>query len=165
MPEPQTEVGCQEKTLSINELRDFLQGTWKLDRQIFDHRRSETGRLVGEARFLPQDESLVYREAGVLTLDDQHDRAHKGRAHKGRAHQSYRYDFVSSARAEVRFTDGRFFHDLDLSNGVWACTHLCGDDRYEGAFTALDRDSWRVVWSVRGPRKDLRLDSHYSRAL
>ncbi len=119
MPEPKTQIVRQEETLSINRLREFLEGKWKLDRQILDHRRGVTGQLVGKARFLPQGDTLVYREEGLLTLEDPHDRAQKGKAH-----QSYRYDFPSSARAEVRFSDGRFFKDLDLSNGAWACTHL-----------------------------------------
>src|SRR3546814_18830144 len=78
---------------------------------------------------------------------------------------AYRYAFSGPARAMVSFNDGRFFHDLDLSSGAWTCTHLCGGDRYDGEFTALDADSWRVVWTVKGPRNDLVLDSTYRRRL
>ena len=158
MPEPDTEIDRQEKIILINKLREFLEGDWKLDRQIFDHRSGEIGELIGEACFSPQGETLVYREAGVLTLGDHHDRAHKGKAH-----QSYRYDFPACDRAAVHFTDGRFFHDLDLTTGLWACRHRCGDDDYAGQFRALDADSLRVVWQVKGPRKDFVLDGLYRR--
>jgi hypothetical protein len=85
--------------------------------------------------------------------------------HEGPAEQVHRYAFDGPARARVHFRDGRFFHDLDLAAGRWTATHLCAPDRYDGDFTALGPDSWRVVWRVTGPRKDLILDSSYRRAL
>src|SRR3546814_1180132 len=86
-------------------------------------------------------------------------------AHEGPALQSYRYVFSTAARAAVHFADGRFFHDLDLTAGAWRCTHLCDPDRYDGDFSALSPDAWRVVWRVAGPRKDPVLDSRYRRRL
>ena len=145
----------KEIPLYISHLRAFLEGKWKVVRQIDDRRLDQVGGFEGSAGFAVDGDDLIYEEDGELRLG----------SHKGPAFQTYRYSFPSNQRAEVCFADGRPFHDLDLTSGHWACRHLCGDDCYEGAFTALDRASWRVVWSVRGPRKDLRLDSHYSRAL
>ena len=143
----------------INDLRAFLQGEWRLERSIADGRSGIPGSLTGLASFAPRADGLGYgldyREEGLLTLGD----------HCGAAHQAYRYDFVSPGCAAVNFTDGRYFHDLDLTAGIWRCRHLCGDDRYDGVFTALGAANWRVVWSVAGPRKDLRLDTTYRRAL
>ncbi len=155
MSELKFQIDQQEETFSINHLREYLEGRWKLDRQISDHRRGETGRLVGEARFVADGEGLVYREEGQLTLGD----------HSGPAEQAYRYDFPAVHRAAVHFADGRFFHDLDLSSGSWVCHHDCDPDRYEGEFTVLGADDWRVIWEVKGPRKDLRLDSTYCRTV
>ncbi|WP_299619643.1 DUF6314 family protein [Pelagibius sp.] len=156
MPEAAARLsGSRETLFEIRDLRAFLEGKWKVVRQIDDGRLDQLGRFDGSAAFAVDGDHLIYEEDGELRLG----------AHKGPAFQTYRYTFPSRQRAEVCFSDGRPFHDLDLSSGRWACRHLCSDDCYEGAFTALDRDSLRVVWSVRGPRKDLRLDSHYSRAL
>jgi hypothetical protein len=85
--------------------------------------------------------------------------------YEGPALQSYRYAFPEPGRAAVHFRDGRFFHDLDLTAGRWTVTHLCNPDRYDGEFTVLDADRWRIVWRVSGPRKDLTLDSSYRRGL
>ena len=145
--------GNPEKLFLISELREFLKGIWKLERRLEDGLRGESGALVGEARFTGQGQALAYREEGVLSLG----------GHSGSAHQSYRYEFPACDRAAVHFTDGRFFHDLDLTMGLWACRHRCGDDDYAGQFRALDADSLRVVWQVKGPRKDYVLDSLYRR--
>jgi hypothetical protein len=153
-------VELEGNCIQISDLREFLQGSWRLERRLDDRRAGQQGRLSGQALFAPVEGDLLYREEGRLTIGD----------HVGPAEQSYRYAFPApgegnAARAAVHFRDGRFFHDLDLSRGVWACTHFCDPDRYEGEFSVLDADTWRVVWRVTGPRKDLTLDSTYRRAL
>ncbi|MGF1594972.1 MAG: DUF6314 family protein [Kiloniellaceae bacterium] len=139
----------------VNDLKAFLEGTWHLERRLDDRRAGLAGSLAGEAAFAPEGDGLVYREAGRLSLGD----------HEGPALQSYRYGFPAAGRAAVYFRDGRFFHDLDVTAGRWTATHLCAPDRYDGDFTVSDRDTWRIVWRVTGPRKDLILDSTYRRAL
>ena len=148
-------MGGNRSRFQINALCAFLQGEWNLERRVQDHRVGHDGRLTGAAVFLPQEGGLLYREEGRFSIGE----------HEGPALQSYRYAFPSLARAEVSFSDGRFFHDLDLTAGTWRCTHLCGDDRYDGDFAALGADVWRVVWTVKGTRKDLVLDSTYRRRL
>lgn len=149
-------MGNEEKTFAVKDLREFLQGTWWLLRRLDDHRAGLQGQLTGSAVFSPDGpRELYYSEKGRLVIGD----------HDGLALQSYRYVFPAAGRAEVRFSDGRAFHELDLSDGRWGCAHLCDPDRYDGSFTVLGRDSWRVVWRVAGPRKDLTLDSTYRRAL
>ena len=69
----------------------------------------------------------------------------------------------SPHRASVAFEDGRHFHDLDLRDGRDEVLHLCGSDRYAGAFIANDADSWSVRWCVVGPHKALVIEGHYSR--
>lgn len=143
------------KFFQISDLKEFLQGSWRLERRLDDRRAGQQGRLSGQALFAPVEGDLLYREEGRLAIGE----------HVGPAEQSYRYGFPALDRAAVHFRDGRFFHELDLSRGAWACTHLCDPDRYEGEFSVLDTDTWRVVWRVTGPRKDLTLDSTYRRAL
>ena len=148
-------MNSQEKSFRVIGLRNFLEGAWDLERRIEDRRSEQQGALTGTAVFAPEGEGLLYREDGRLVIG----------GHDGPALQAYRYAFASLGRAAVYFSDGRFFHDLDLCAGSWTATHLCDPDRYDGAFRVLGPDCWRVVWRVAGPRKDLTLDSTYRRAL
>jgi hypothetical protein len=144
----------------VNDLKEFLRGVWWLRRQLHDHAAGQPGQLVGSAVFSPSGADLHYSEKGRLVIGD-----HANPVYEGPALQSYRYAFPEPGRAAVHFRDGRFFHDLDLTAGRWTATHLCDPDRYDGEFTVLDADRWRVVWRVTGPRKDLTLDSSYRRGL
>jgi len=148
-------VGSGITPCYISDLRGFLAGAWRLVRSLEDRRAGQPGRLEGAAVFTAAGEELLYREEGRLTIG----------GHDGPALQSYRYAFPVTGRAAVCFADGRFFHDLDLTSGAWSCRHDCGEDRYDGDFSVLGPDHWRVVWRVAGPRKDLILDSTYRRAL
>lgn len=149
-----------ENLFPINDLKDFLKGVWRLERRLDDRRAGQQGLLTGKADFSPEGDAMLYSEEGRLVIGPS-----SNPVHDGPAAQVHRYVFDAPGRARVEFRDGRFFHDLDLSDGRWAATHLCPPDRYDGDFTALGPDSWRVVWRVTGPRKDLILDSHYRRAL
>jgi hypothetical protein len=144
-----------ESLFQISDLKDFLEGEWRLERRLDDRHAGQQGILIGKALFAPEGNELLYSEEGRLVIG----------GHDGPAEQVHRYAFQAPARAQVHFRDGRFFHDLDLAAGRWTATHLCAPDRYDGDFTALGADSWRVVWRVTGPRKDLILDSSYRRAL
>jgi uncharacterized protein DUF6314 len=139
---------------SVADLREFLFGSWKVDRSLLDRRHSIRGNLHGHADFVPAGCCLLYEERGTLTFG----------AHCGAAEQSYKYDFGGgNARACVSFRDGRAFHDLDLSHGQTLVSHVCGHDLYEGRFIALDPGQWQSVWKVAGPRKDLEIFTLYSR--
>lgn len=144
-----------KELFQIRELKSFLQGDWHLKRCIDDRRRGDRGHFEGGAAFLAEGNLLLYREDGRLSIGE----------HDGPAMQFYTYSFPETGKADVSFRDGRPFHGLDLTGGRCAATHLCDPDRYEGEFQALDADTWRAVWTVTGPRKDLRLDSTYRRAL
>jgi hypothetical protein len=69
----------------------------------------------------------------------------------------------SPATALVQFSDGRPFHDLDLSTGRYVADHPCAADLYRGEFTVRDENRWRTVWRVGGPAKDLVLTTDYTR--
>ena len=139
---------------TVVDLKAFLAGDWRIERTIRDRRHSIDGRLHGEARFTSAGEALNYVERGTLDFG----------CHEGRAEQHYVFDFaVGYERAQVRFRDGRDFHELDLSSGVANVTHSCGLDLYEGRFTALDGLQWRSAWKVTGPRKDQDIVTNYTR--
>jgi hypothetical protein len=137
----------------ITDLRGFLPGRWRIARIIEDRRLGLTGSFRGRGVFTPEGMVLRYEEMGELRLGD----------HRGPAQQSYDFVFRDDGQAEVRFRDGRFFHDLDLSAGHAEVVHLCGADTYRGQFEAVNDRSWRSYWRVSGPRKDQLIASQYRR--
>lgn len=162
IPEPVT-----DDLYPVADLRAYLAGLWTVSRTMEDRRRGERGSFEGRAEFAPEGEGLLaYREEGRLALG----------GFETVAHQRYLYAFPASHkgsqrllhraphRAEVRFADGRPFHDLDLSDGLWTAGHRCAPDTYRGRFRALGPDRWWVRWIVTGPRKDQALESLFTRA-
>jgi hypothetical protein len=150
----------------VADLRAYLAGAWRIRRALVDRRLGRRGRFEGGAEFVAQGEDvpggedlpagedvLAYREEGRLVLA----------GFETLAHQRYLYAFPTAGRAEVRFTDGRAFHPLDLGAGRWTAEHLCGADLYRGSFRALGPDSWRAEWRIVGPRKDQVLVSRFTR--
>jgi hypothetical protein len=138
----------------VPDLKEFLSGSWSMDRLVIDHARTTIGRLRGNAIFRPSGADLIYEERGTLILGE----------HRGQAQQTYRYDFAEGdGRALVRFRDGRPFHDFDLSSGQDFPFHLCPPDSYAGVILALGPISWRTEWKVTGPRKDYDLVTTYTR--
>lgn len=130
----------------IVDLADFLVGDWELDRRIAAAGGQRTGRFTGWARFEADPEVaglLRYLERGTLRLD----------AYDGPAYRRLGYH-VEGPRARVVFEDGRFFHDLDLRDGVCEVEHPCGADLYRGRFEVVDDDRWHQEWTVVGPDKD-----------
>ncbi|MEM1431513.1 MAG: DUF6314 family protein [Pseudomonadota bacterium] len=136
-----------------------LAGAWALERRIADRRAGEAGTFSGRAVFTPDADGLRYREAGGLRLPGrpalQAERVYLWRAAAG--------------WIDVRFDDGRPFHRFappsagDGGAGPDA-PHLCGRDLYQVRYAFESGSSWSAVWEVRGPRKDYRLVSHYTRA-
>ena len=138
----------------VADLKEFLLGSWNMDRLVIDHARTTIGRLEGKVTFRPFGPNLLYEETGTLILGE----------HRGDAGQTYRYDFPDGdRRALVRFRDGRPFHDLDLSSGQDRPHHWCPPDLYEGVVLALGPAAWSTEWKVTGPRKDYDLVTTYSR--
>ncbi len=146
-PEP------ENGSLSVNMLKEFLQGEWWLLRDIDDRRLGKAGRFEGEALFAPLAEGLLYDEAGRMRFGD----------HEGPAARRYRYDFPAPQRAAVSFAEGGFFHDLDLTTGTWSTEHRCGADHYRGEFRVEGPACWSADWRVTGPRKNLRLRTRFRR--
>ena len=142
-------------SLVVAELRSFLVGAWRLQRAMKDRRLGQTGTLHGVAEFVADGGGLLYRERGALTID----------CHTGMATRAYRYRFPEPHFAEVCFEDGRPFHKIDLSRGMWEAEHRCGNDLYCGSFRVLAPNAWEAAWRIEGPRKDQTLISAYRRSV
>ncbi|MFJ5520240.1 DUF6314 family protein [Streptomyces griseoluteus] len=132
----------------------FLAGRWRVTRTVRDLAGAEEGYFTGHTGFSPLDGGLLHKEAGEFTW-------------QGVTRPATRtLRFMAGAEpgtADVRFADGRPFHDLDLRSGRYVAGHPCAADYYRGEFTVTDADHWRSVWRVGGPRKDLVLTTDYVR--
>ncbi|MER6345432.1 DUF6314 family protein [Streptomyces sp. NPDC001595] len=135
----------------------FLAGSWRVRRTVRDLASGDDGRFEGTTVFGPLDGGgLLHRESGEFVW--------RGVARPAERTLRFLPGPSGPATAEVRFADGRPFHDLDLSTGHWVVDHPCSADLYRGEFTVRDADRWRTVWRVRGPAKDLVLTTDYARA-
>lgn len=132
-----------------------LRGRWSIERQVRDLRMGHDAAFTGTADIAPAPGvpgELAWREEGELV----------SAAHRGPARRMMRV-VPAGAAWEVLFEDGRPFHPLDLGEGRCDVVHLCGADRYDGAFHMVAPDHLTVRWRVRGPAKDLEIVSDYRR--
>jgi hypothetical protein len=128
-----------------------LTGRWTVERRLRDRRSGQSGEFIGSAAFEPAGDGLRWTEQGRVRFA-----GHEGPA--GR-----RLAIVPAGGGWlVQFEDGRPFHRLDLEGGP--VEHLCGADRYVGAYRLRDADTLDVRWRVTGPRKDLEIETTYRRA-
>ncbi|MCX5266653.1 DUF6314 family protein [Streptomyces sp. NBC_00199] len=145
----------------------YLAGSWRVERSVRDLAGGGEGRFEGVTAFgaphrdgpgedggPPPDGALLHEESGTFVW-------------LGVARPAVRtLRFLPGPRpgtADVRFADGRPFHDLDLTTGRHVTEHPCSADLYRGEFTVSDADRWRTVWRVAGPAKDLLLITDYAR--
>ncbi|GAB1334631.1 DUF6314 family protein [Streptomyces sp. E-15] len=133
----------------------YLAGRWRVERDVRDLASGAAGHFSGVTVFGPLDGGgLLHEESGTFTW--------QGVARP--ATRTLRFLPGSAlGRADVRFADGRPFHDLDLTTGRYVAHHPCAADRYRGEFTVRDADRWGTVWRVGGPAKDLVLTTGYVR--
>jgi hypothetical protein len=108
------------------------------------------GEVWGEARFTPDADGLTCREEGVMRF----------RGADYHAERVSLWRFPESGRIEVRYADGRPFHDFDI--GRPQAVHNCGADRYSVSYSFGTRD-WTSVWEVSGPGKAYRMTTRYRR--
>ncbi|GAA3553732.1 DUF6314 family protein [Streptomyces osmaniensis] len=153
----------------------YLAGGWRAERSVRDLASGDEGEFSGTTVFEPLEDGeppqglrqepppglpqgaprgLLHRESGTFVW----------RGVPRPAERTLRFLPGSSrGTVDVRFADGRPFHDLDLSSGRHVADHPCSADLYRGEFTVRDADHWRSVWRVRGPAKDLVLTTDYAR--
>lgn len=138
---------------AVADLRDYLEGDWRLERALVDLAAGRVGAMTGVAAIIPAASGLIYCERGTVRFG----------GFEGPGERRYLYQFQGRERAIVRFADGREFHRLDLSAGLCRVRHRCGGDLYQGVLTALGPAAWRSRWTVRGPRKHQLIRTRYRR--
>ncbi|MEW2072581.1 DUF6314 family protein [Streptomyces sp. NPDC012403] len=138
----------------VPDVLGYLSGRWRAERTVRDLASGEEGRFEGTVVFGPlEGGGLLQSESGDFTW----------RGVTRPAERTLRFLPGPGGTADVRFADGRPFHDLDLSAGRYVADHPCSADLYRGEFTVRDADHWRTLWRVRGPAKDLELTTGYAR--
>jgi hypothetical protein len=132
-----------------------LAGRWRVTREVRDLASGDEGYFTGTTVFGPLGGGgLLHEESGTFTW--------RGAARP--ATRTLRFlPGPAPGLADVRFADGRPFHELDLTTGRYVADHPCAADLYRGEFTVRDADHWRTVWRVGGPAKDLVLTTDYVR--
>jgi hypothetical protein len=133
----------------------YLAGSWRTERTVRDLASGEEGQFSGTTTFGQlEGGGLLSEESGTFTW----------RGVPRPAERTLRFlPGATSGTADVRFSDGRPFHGLDLTRGHHVADHPCAADLYRGEFTVLDADRWRTVWRIGGPAKNLVLTTDYSR--
>ncbi|MEV0224977.1 DUF6314 family protein [Streptomyces sp. NPDC050704] len=141
----------------VTDVLAYLAGSWRVERTVRDLVSGAAGSFSGTTVFeaLGEGEAgLLHHESGTFVWE--------GVARP--AERTLRFlPGDGPGRADVRFSDGRPFHDLDLTSGRHIADHPCAADLYRGEFTVSDADHWRTVWRVGGPAKDLVLTTDYTR--
>ncbi|MFI5823634.1 DUF6314 family protein [Streptomyces rishiriensis] len=140
----------------VSDVLAYLAGSWRTERSVRDLASGDTGSFTGTTVFRTGDEAgLLQLETGTFVW--------RGVARP--AERTLRFvPGPTPGTADVRFADGRPFHDLDLTTGRHTADHPCAADLYRGEYTVSDADHWRTVWRVGGPAKDLLLTTDYARA-
>ncbi|MEU2751675.1 DUF6314 family protein [Streptomyces collinus] len=141
----------------------YLAGRWHVTRSVRDLASGAQGEFTGTTDFRAEEteEKEETEETGGLLHHESGTFVWHGVARP--AERILRFLPGPGGTADVRFADGRPFHDLDLTSGRHLADHPCSADLYRGEFTVLDADHWRTVWRVRGPAKDLVLRTGYAR--
>ncbi|GAP52014.1 uncharacterized protein SAZU_6887 [Streptomyces azureus] len=138
----------------VPDVLGYLAGRWRVARSVRELASGERGEFSGTTVFAAEeDRGLLHHESGTFVW--------QGVARP--AERTLRFLPGPGGTADVRFADGRPFHDLDLTSGRHVADHRCAADLYRGEFTVRDADHWRTVWHVRGPAKDLVLRTDYTR--
>ncbi|MDW4906867.1 DUF6314 family protein [Streptomyces sp. ADMS] len=133
----------------------YLAGSWRVEPTVRDLGSTDEGSFTGTTMFSPlYGGGLLHHESGTFVV--------QGVARPAERTLRFLPD-ATPGTADVRFADGRPFHDLDLTSGRWVTRHPCAADLYRGEFTVLDTDRRRTVWRVAGPANNLVLTTDYAR--
>ena len=141
----------------VRDLLAHLAGRWRVERTVRDLASGEEGRFDGTTLFSPPKDGgdgLLHHESGTFVWQGTPRPAER---------TLWFLPGPSAGASQVRFADGRPFHDLYLTSGRHVAEHPCAADLYRGEFTVHDEDRWRTVWRVGGPAKSLVLTTDYTR--
>lgn len=119
-----------------------LEGSWKFHRIILNE-----GEVNGIAHFKKMDPfSLHYREEGELVLKNQ----------TYNVYRDYLYKFQDQTFSIFFYENPpRLFHTLEFTSANAAKgSHLCGKDTYDVFYEFENPNSFKITYSIQGPKKN-----------
>ncbi len=134
----------------IRATQSYLEGPWHMIRIIENVRDGVIGEVWGEAEFIFDGEGLTCLENGVLRFQGADH--HTGRTSLWR--------FTDDDRIEVKYEDGRPFHDFLTRNPI--SLMISDDARYEISYE-FDRETWLSRWQMLGPGSNYEMTTRYRR--
>jgi len=140
----------------IQDLRAYLAGTWNVERTLLDRSSGTRGTFTGVVQYTeePDGGGLHYREDGTMHWP----------THTGPAFREYLLKPGPEPDSmDVFFPDGRPFHVMSFATQANQDKHWCDPDDYYVNYTWEGPDAFSFTWDVRGPAKDLLLESHLVR--
>ena len=130
--------------------QSYFIGEWHMVRIIEDVADGVIGEVWGEARFEPKGAGLDCLETGVMRFNGA-DFLHK---------RDSLWQFGDEGRIEVRYGDGRPFHDFLTQEPI--ALLIDGDAEYRIEYD-FGVDTWLSNWEMRGPSADYRMATRYRR--
>jgi Family of unknown function (DUF6314) len=137
------------------DLRAYLAGEWRVERTLWDRASDTCGTFTGVVRYSETpDGGLFLREDGTMVWP----------SHTGPAFREYvlRPSDIPEAM-DVYFPDGRPFHRMSFDALDNEDRHWCDPDDYKVNYSWDGPDEFSYAWDVRGPAKDLLLESRLRR--
>ena len=140
-------------------LLSLLKGQWSFSRSLV-HKAGDKFTVAGTCSWAPAGAA-----ADVLHFEER-GRMLRGDALVAEVRQAHTWHLRGGPlRAEVHFSDGRFFHGVEFpalaAGAVARCTHDCPPDTYEGELALVAPRpgeggplALEVAWRVTGPEKD-----------
>ena len=129
-------------------------GEWIIRRNIEDKLNKRNFILSGKAIFTTEDNIFYYKETGVIKSDN----------FESKAHQDYTW-IMRPNSWKINFSDGSYFHDLELENTKQEVYYKCGNDIYKGRFKLNIPKEYEVIWNVSGPHKNYISHTCYNREI
>lgn len=130
----------------MRQLADFA-GAWAFARSVTEAEGRVT-HVAGRTVWRREGAGLICEEAGEMHM-------------AGHAPMQVARRYIWGADLTVYFEDGRFFHQIPPEGG--AAAHWCDPDQYDGCYDFSLWPRFRVIWRVRGPRKDYQMVTDYWR--
>jgi hypothetical protein len=141
------------------DLRDYLLGSWSVDRTLLDRATGTSGTFTGVVRYSAVNDGggLSFHEEGTVRLAAT---AVDGKPFSGPAVRDYvLHPAETSDAMDVSFPDGRPFHRMSFRPNASQDQHWCDPDTYRVTYVLSGPDHFSYAWDVRGPQKDLLLES------
>ena len=126
---------------------EYFEGAWAFERRI-THADGQEALVSGRAVWTRDGDGLVCEETGEMRI-----------AGAAPMQVARRYRWAEGLR--VHFEDGRFFHAVPPEGGE--ASHWCDPDQYDGSYDFSRWPAFSVTWAVRGPRKDYRMVTTYTK--